>query len=134
MSDYVQGVGTRTMRTYRLSSSEITAMETAWTDQAILDTNTGHQDGRCYYNTISSNYVDPSTSGMLEYMDYPYCAVSNTDDWYCQMFLPSPTTATSGYPAFDTPGVIDAYYVSSFIPNSESDSYAKLTADIGSSN
>ena len=115
------------MLTFRITDEQFDAFETAWTDQAQWDDDAAHgQDGRCYYNYLAftaNAEIDTTDFTMVEYLDYPSCALgtspNETDYWYCQMYLPLRDQQTPGYPRFDYPGVISAYYVASYIPTVE---------------
>ena len=136
----VQGDDTnRGVLTYRLSEANFDALETAWTDMADWDSGSSTQDGRCYYNYLDTNslLVDTTNAAMIEYLDYPKCTqgtdAGDTDSWYCQLFLPARDQQTTGYPRFDTPGVITGYYMASYIPNVENVSFSKTSQIIQTS-
>ena len=67
--------------------------------------------------------IDSTT---IQYLDYPFCA-QDGDVWYCQLYMPLRSEQTDGYPRFDYPGVITAYYIASLIPDMEDLSLLKTT-------
>lgn len=118
------------MRMYRLKKAEFTTFDAAW-----AGVNTGtctKQDGRVWHNYVSvlaGSYKDVGTGTLHEYFDYPKC-VLNTNEWTCQMYLPSRSKQTDGYPALDIPGVITGRFVASYVPGVELLSFTKVTTAI----
>lgn len=107
-------------------------METAWADQAILDSNTGEQDGRAYHTYITGASISDTSATGTTYLDHPYCEYDVTGGALyslitCQMYLPLRDQQTDGYPRFDQPGVLTGYYIGSFIPTQEDMSFQKVT-------
>jgi hypothetical protein len=68
--------------------------------------------------------ADSTTIG---YLDYPSCSQGAGYVWYCSLFMPLRSEQTDGYPRFDYPGVITAYYIASLIPDMEDLSLLKTT-------
>ena len=142
-TDVVQGDTTnRGVLTFRISATQFDAFETAWTDMAEWETSIGGhgQDGRCYYNYLKNTAnaeIDTTDAAMIEYLDYPSCALGTasdeTDYWFCQMYLRKRDQQVDGYPRFDYPGVISGYYVASYIPTVQEISYIKVTHTIAAS-
>ena len=124
----------RAVLTFRLSNGDFNALETSWADQALWDTSSGwnQQDGRCYYNYLSTSASPGAISSGDEYLDYPYCVNSSGNEWYCQMFLRAVDQQEAGYPAFQQPGVVTGYFIASLIPAEEA-SFAKVTQIIQTS-
>lgn len=125
---------------FRLTDTQFNDdFEPAWDNQAIRDDDTSEQDGRAYYYSIESSLVDTSDSGLVEYLDYPYCELRDYDAttgtsttgsdaslyWYCQIYLTKDEYQTDGYPTMASPGVIAGYYVASYLPTFSYLSYFK---------
>merc|ERR1719507_392779 len=64
----------RSMQIYRLSAANFATFEGAWASQAVVDSLVG-QDGRCFRNSIASQYVSSGT----EYFEVPYCTLSGNE-------------------------------------------------------
>ena len=54
---------------------------------------------------------------LKEGTDYPSCTLDTAANiWSCAMFLPARANQIDGNPAFDFPGVVNGYFISSFTP------------------
>lgn len=95
----------------------------------VLDATANVIDGRNYQFTIAGSIIDKTDNSLFEYLDWAHCEEDGTDNsvWACQIYFPAVDQQTDGYAAFVYPGVIDGYYVSSFIPDTPDLSYAKTT-------
>ena len=98
----------------------------------VLDEDSGYIDGRNYQFTIASQIIDQTDGSLFEYLDWAHCEEDGTDQsvWACQIYFPAVEEQTEGYAAFQAPGVITGYYVSSYLPNLPDLSYAKTTGVI----